>query len=132
MFKTMEEMIQAYPELCAKIRDDAQNSGAALGAAQERERIKAIEEIATGVGDPKLVADAKFGDKPLDAGQLAMAALKRQGAMGANFLDGAKKDAQNSGAAAVGSAPNAGYDMDESEQRAAMSALIAKYAGGKQ
>jgi ATP-dependent protease ClpP protease subunit len=131
MFKTVEEMIQAYPEFCTRLRDEAQSNGVELGARQERERIKAIEEIAAGVGDPKLVGDAKFGDKPLDAGQLAMAALRKQSAMGAQFLEKLGNDAKNSGAAAVGSAPNAGWEEKEEEQRAAMAAAIAKFAGGR-
>ncbi|MBM7592263.1 head maturation protease, ClpP-related [Brevibacillus fulvus] len=44
-------------------------------AAQERARLKAIDEIAANI-DPELVNEAKYGDNPMTAEQLAFRAMK--------------------------------------------------------
>lgn len=57
-----------------------------------------------------MVAEAKYGENPVDAAALALRAMQAQAAQGASVLDAMKKDAQTSGAAAVAAAPNAGPD----------------------
>jgi hypothetical protein len=56
-------------------------------AAQERARLKAIDEIAANI-DPELVNEAKYGENPMTAEQLALRAM-REGKMINNALFGA-------------------------------------------
>lgn len=126
MCTTVDELRQAYPELCAALCETAR----ADGVKQERERIQAIEEIAKGIGDEKAVNTAKFGDTPVTAQDLAIMALKRQAAMGADFLTSLKSDNAASGVGEVGGAPNGGAEVTENEKRMATAQNIAKYANG--
>lgn len=66
----LEQLKAEYPDLVEAIRNEALNEG----VSQERQRIQAIEEIAT-VGHEELVADAKFTNA-ITAEQLAVAILK--------------------------------------------------------
>ena len=83
---TLDELKAQYPELVAQIEADA--------VAKDRARIQEIEEIQDTIGDPELVASAKF-TKPTNAAALALAAMKKQAALGADFLNQrkAEKDA---------------------------------------
>lgn len=74
---TLDELKAQHPELVAQIEAEA--------VAKDRERIKEIEEIQDTIGDPELVASAKF-TKPTNAAELALAAMKKQQALGVNFL----------------------------------------------
>ena len=100
-FKTPEELRAAFPELVAQIETAAQ----ANGAAAERSRIQGIEDIEAAVGDAEMVKNAKFGEKPMNAQELAFAAMQKQAAIGANMLNGMAKDAAGSGAANVVATP---------------------------
>lgn len=100
-FKTPEELRVAFPELVAQIEAAAQ----ANGAAAERSRIQGIEDIEAAVGDAEMVKNAKFGEKPMNAQELAFAAMQKQAAIGANMLNGMAKDAAGSGAANVVATP---------------------------
>jgi ATP-dependent protease ClpP protease subunit len=88
--KTLDELKQNNPELYAEAIKEAQNT--------ERERIKAIDAIAGAVGDAELLASAKFGDTPMTAEQLALAAMKKQAAQGAEFQQKTAEDYAKSGA----------------------------------
>ena len=110
-FTTVEELRNACPELVAQIETDAR----AEAVRNERTRLQGIEEIAASVGDAALVAAAKFGENPMTAEQLALAAMKQQAAIGAQVLGGLAADAAASGAAAVGADPT-GTPKSEAEQ----------------
>ena len=110
-FQTVEELRNAAPELVAQI----ENAARADAVRDERARLQGIEEIAASVGDAALVAAAKFGENPMNAAQLALAAMKQQAAIGAQVMAGMAADAAASGAAAVGAAPN-GTPKSEAEQ----------------
>lgn len=112
-FTTVEELRNAAPELVAQI----ENAARADAVRDERARLQGIEEIAASVGDAALVAAAKFGDNPMNAAQLALAAMKQQAAIGAQVLGGLAADAAASGAAAVGADPT-GTPKSEAEQAA--------------
>ena len=75
---TLEELRAAHPELVAQIESAAQAAARTEATTAERARIKAIEEIASGVGDPQLVEDAKYGDAPCTAPELALKAMQQQ------------------------------------------------------
>ncbi len=91
---------EAYPELCAQI--------AAEAADKERARLKAIDEIAGGIPADAL-EKAKYAE-PVTAADLALAQMKANSKAGQEFLDSLVKDLAGSGAAAVNSEPNSGYD----------------------
>lgn len=74
---TLDELKAQYPELVAQIEAEA--------VAKDRARIQEIEEIQNTIGDAEMVAAAKF-TKPTNAATLALAAMKKQAAMGADFL----------------------------------------------
>ena len=71
-----------------KIKDAADKAVQA-----ERERMRAIDEIADAIGDAELVNDAKY-DNPVDAKELAFNAMLKQKAIGAKVLDNAIEDAK--------------------------------------
>ena len=75
---TIEELRAEYPELVAQIAQEA--------VAADRARIQAIEEIQDTVGDAALVAAAKFTE-PQTAEALALAAMRKQAALGKTFMD---------------------------------------------
>ena len=80
----LKELKEKYPDLVDQIRAEANEKLAedtkaavdeALGA--DRARMKAIDEIAPMVGDPKMVTKAKY-DEPITAEQLALVAMRSQ------------------------------------------------------
>jgi hypothetical protein len=119
---TLEELKNQYPALCAEMHKE----GVAAGERQEKDRLQAIDRISAGIGDQKLIDEAKYGDKQMDAGQLAMAALLAQAKQGEKFLSDIQKDADTSGVKDVAPTPNAGWAAEDEEKRAALSAAIAK------
>lgn len=96
----------AYPEICAQIAADAVSA--------ERERLKAIDEIAKGIPEDVLMK-ARY-DEPMSAADLALAQMKANNAAGQQFLNDMVQEMQNSGAAAVGTEPNTGYDTAQQKQ----------------
>ena len=96
----------AYPQLCAQIAADAVSA--------ERERLKAIDEIAKGIPEDVLMK-ARY-DEPISAADLALAQMKANNAAGQQFLNNMVQEMQNSGAAAVGTEPNTGYDTAQQKQ----------------
>lgn len=90
----------AYPQLCDQIAADAVTA--------ERERFKAIDEIAAGIPEGTLIK-AKY-EEPVSAADLALAQMKANAAAGQQFLAGMVADMQDSGAAAVPTEPNGGVD----------------------
>ena len=91
---------RAYPELCAQI--------AAEAVGEERERLKAIDEIAGSIPADAL-AKAKYAE-PVTAADLALAQMKANNKAGQEFLNSLAEDLAGSGAAAVSGEPNSGYD----------------------
>ena len=81
--KNVEDLRAKFPELVAQIEADA--------VAKDRARIQEIEEIADTIGDAELVASAKFV-KPTNAAALALAAMKKQAALGAEFINKRKAE----------------------------------------
>ena len=107
----------AYPEMCAQI--------AAEAVKNERERLKAIDEIAQGI--PADVLEKAKYTEPVTAADLALAQMKANNKAGQKFMDDLEKDLETSGAAAVGGDPNSGYDP-EGEQRAQSAEKVSGFA----
>lgn len=117
-FMTKQELMEKQPEIYNEIVRDAQaGQSAAVEAAvqEERKRIQDIDEIARQVGDDAMVREAKFGDNPMNASQLALEALKKQSRLGHSFLSGMEEDVKNSGSASVKPEPNSGTKTEKEQ-----------------
>lgn len=106
-----------YPEFVNQIVTDAVNA--------ERERLKAIDEIASGIPDDVL-NKAKY-DEPISAADLALAQMKANNKAGQQTLNNIVADLTDSGAAAVGSTPNAGTS-EEDDKKAESEAKVNNFA----
>ena len=94
---TVDELRAQYPELVAKIETDAMNGAQTQAVNAERERIKAIESIEASIGDKELINEAKYGENPMDAKELAFQAMQRHAALGTSFLAQVTNDVNDSG-----------------------------------
>ena len=103
----VEELRQAHPDLVAQVENAARTEG----ANQERTRIQGIEAIQNAIADQALIQNAKFGEKPLSAEQLAFQAMQAQAAIGNTMLNNMVSDNAASGVANVATAPNAGPEV---------------------
>ena len=103
----VEELRQAHPDLVAQV----ENAARAEGANQERTRIQGIEAIQNAIADQTLIQNAKFGETPLSAEQLAFQAMQAQAAIGNAMLNNMASDNAASGVANVATAPNAGPEV---------------------
>lgn len=131
---TLEEMKAQHPELVAQIEQQAAAAARAEAITQERERLQAIESIEASVGDAQLVHDAKYGDNPCTAEQLALKAMQKQAALGTKHLADVAADSKGSGAADVGAAPNGGEEGSENDDKAKVDAVVSIFnatKGGK-
>lgn len=95
--KSMEDLRAAYPDLFDQAVNAAKASATADGVKAERERIQGIEAIEAAIGDKEMVKNAKYGDTPLTAEQLAFKAMQQQAAIGANMVGQMAADTANSG-----------------------------------
>lgn len=107
----------AYPEFVNQIVTDAVNA--------ERERLKAIDEIASGIPDDVL-NKAKY-DEPISAADLALAQMKANNKAGQQTLNNIVDDLTNSGASSVGTTPNAGSGGEE-DKKAESEAKVNNFA----
>ena len=105
----VEELRATHPDLVAQI----ENAARADGANQERNRIQGIEAIQNAIADQALITNAKFGEKPLTAEQLAFQAMQAQAAIGNTMLNNMAADNAASGVDAVATAPNAGPEVQD-------------------
>ncbi|MCB6992903.1 Clp protease ClpP [bacterium 210820-DFI.6.37] len=124
MIKTVKELRDAYPDLVAQVETAAKEKAMAEGAASERNRIKEIEAIEAGVADKPLVDDAKFGESPLTAEQLALKAMQKQSAIGASVLNNLGDDTKASGAANIKADPKAAEEDEEEEEKEKINDLV--------
>ena len=69
----------------ASIEKTAADNARTEATAAERARLKGIESIEAQIGDKRLVQNAKYGDTPCDAAQLALAAMQAQSKLGSAF-----------------------------------------------
>ena len=128
---SLEELRQSDPELVAEIEASAASEARKQAIADERARLQAINEIAATVGDKEMVEEAMYGETACTVEQLAFRAMKKQAELGAQHLQNTAKDFQNSGAADVETAPNAGNEApeatpkDDAEERESAAKMIA-------
>lgn len=112
---TMEALRDAYPDLVSQVEAAATASEKADGIKAERARIQGIEAIEAAIGDKEMVREAKYGETPLTAEQLAFKAMQAQAAIGATVVKSLEDDAAKSGAAGVAADP-AGSDPKAKEE----------------
>lgn len=115
---TLEELKEKHPELVAAIEDAAKQTANASAVESERKRIREIEEIENSIADKELVNQAKFGDEPMDAKELAFLSMKKNAQIGVGYLEGMKNEVGKSGAEGVGAVPNSGGNELTKEQQA--------------
>lgn len=106
--KNIAELKAAFPDLVAEVEAAAVDNAKKQGATEERARIQAIEEIENSILDKDLVNEAKYGENPMTAEQLAFKAMQKQAAKGNQMLNNMKNDAAESGAEGVTATPNSG------------------------
>lgn len=128
---TLKELKEKHGDIVAQIESEAAEAARTAAIAEERARLQAIEEIEASVGDAQLIADAKYGEKPMTAEQLAFAAMKKQAALGTKHLNDVKADNEDSGAAGVGAAPNGGEEGSETDDAAQVDAIVNLYNSTK-
>lgn len=115
MAKNLEELRAENPELAEQIMAEAkaaasQDAGAVNAAVEaERKRIADIDEIAA-LYDDETVHEAKFGEKPCTAQEMAFAAAKKAAKEGQKFVGDLKDDTKASGADDVNATPAAEED----------------------
>lgn len=119
-YMTLDELKKAEPELVKQIQDEAKagvNTDDAVKQARdtERQRIRDIESIEASIADTDLVNEAKFGDKPMTAQELAFAALQKQAKIGNKILGDMKDDADESGAGNIPAEPVDGIEKEKNE-----------------
>lgn len=109
VFMTIDELRKEHPELVAQIEAEA--------VAADRARIQEIEEIQNTIGDAELIASAKF-TKPVNAAELALAAMKKQAALGADFLNRRTQETKPANEVPAGKAPEVDPAVLEAEAKA--------------
>lgn len=95
--ETIDELRTQHPDLVQQ----AENAAATSAVAAERQRLQAIDEIAPTIGDAELVREAKFGEHPCSAAELALQAMQKAAKQGTKFLNDHAADGKESGAAGV-------------------------------
>lgn len=118
MAKTIEELREKYPELTKQLEDEVKAAAATElntstteeAVAAERVRQKDIDEIAVAINDADLVHEAKYGEEPCSAQELAFRAMQKQAKQGEKHETDSAADYQASNAAKVGATPNGGKE----------------------
>lgn len=125
--KNLNDLKTAFPELMEGARAEAFDAGRAQGAADERARLEGIESIENSIQDKDLIHDAKYGDAPLNAEQLAFKALQKQSALGVTMLQDLKQDTEDSGVNGVAANPEppqmSAEEKAAAEKKAALEAV---------
>ena len=123
MANTVEELRNEFPELVAKIEADAREqvnaeNAEAVNAAvsAERQRLEEIDKYGD-LFSAELVAEAKYGENPCSAKDLAMRAAEAAKKNGQSFLKGLEEDTKESGTNGVGSAPADDEHLSEAQKK---------------
>ena len=124
---TLQELKNQHPDLVKQIEDAAKETVDTTTETRnaveaERQRIKDIESIEATIADKQMIQDAKYGENPMDAKDLAFAAMQKQAQLGNTFLKNMHEDAENSGASEVQGAP--AKDTQKEKDAADMAAVL--------
>ena len=140
----LKELKEKYPDLVSEIQSEAlakadkENASMAdervkEALSEDRARMKAIDEIASMVGDPAMVEKAKY-DEPITAEQLALIAMRTQAKQAQEFS--AARAAEVAPAQAVIATPASGTEQETdadiaADAKAAAKAFLAESKGGQ-
>ena len=107
MAKNLEELRRENPELASAVEDEIKRSASAdsasavkTAAENERQRLSDIDAIAQ-LYDEETVREAKYGENPCTAAEMAYRAAVKAAKDGTAFMANAKADFEESGAAKV-------------------------------
>lgn len=132
----LKELKEKYPNLVEQIQEDGKEqvqNQIEQALQKERERLKAIEEIESIVGDKELVKAAKYGENKMTAQDLAFAAMKKQAKLGEDFFRSMVEDTKKSGVnqVIVTSSEEEHINSEEDEIKAAAEMIAAGFGGKK-
>lgn len=141
MAKNLEELRAENPELATQVERDVRaavsaehEDSEAKATKAERQRIADIDSIAH-LYDEETVRNAKYGDNPCTAQEMAFRAAQAAAKTGGAFMAGVKSDYNASGANGVGAAPATNGDggaepitpeAKQAEARANVKALLGR------
>ncbi|MGG1442101.1 head maturation protease, ClpP-related [Brevibacillus laterosporus] len=117
--KNIEELKATYPELCNQLVAEASES--------ERKRIEEIDSVSASI-DPDLLNKAKYIE-PMDAAQLALAAIKADSSKGKQYLSSREKEIEEAQGVQASNLPQEEKDDKKQEENAIN--LIAASANAK-
>lgn len=126
MANTVDELRKEYPELTAQMEADAKAAvvppdntvDIQTAVETERQRQQEIDEIAPSILDADMIREAKYGEKPCTAQELAFLAMKKQAEKGEKHLTDAATDFAASGANNVPSAASPVAETDPESKEA--------------
>ncbi len=127
MANTIEELRAECPEPVAQIEAQARaaaetpaGDGAGSGdpVAAERQRIRDIDALAS-LFDDETINEAKYGDHPCTAQEMAYRAAQKAAGQGRAFLRDLEDDNKASGAQGVGASVSDGGIYDKADEKAA-------------
>lgn len=139
MAKNLEELKAENPELAESIMAEANAAVAAdvtAATEAERQRLREIDSIAS-IYDDETVNEAKYGDKPCNAQEMAFRAAQKAAQSSKTFLNDLEQDGKDSGAAGVPAAaadtelPNPATQQTKEERIAAGAAAAKAVTGSK-
>ena len=118
----MNELKAKYPELVNQIADEVRQTAQTESreavqnavneaVAAERKRMQDIDSIAKTIG-ADLVNEAKYGENPMSASELALKALQTQQAQGADFLKSRNEEQKDAEVNTVVPQPVSGTEED--------------------
>lgn len=106
---TLEALKNDHPDIVKSIADESAENAVRA----ERERQKAIDEIAPVIADKNALADAKYGESGISAETLLYNAAKANAGKGAEFFAAMVADNGASNASKVESEPTGGAEEDD-------------------
>lgn len=127
---TLEELRQEHPELVSELEASVSHDNA---VSAERQRLQEIDQIA-GLFSDDLVQEAKYGEQPCTAQEMAYRAAQQAVQQGNAFVQAMERDGAASGTASVGAAPaiaDEGAPKTEEQKMSAARASV-KSALGKE
>lgn len=122
---TLEEFLQENPEAKAELDERIQNAKKE-GVTNERKRLEELDAISSTV-TPEALSDAKYGDDPMDAKELAYQAMKDEKLRMTSYMSDAVDDSKESGVEDVG----AGSEEETEEESVSMANYVNQKKGGK-
>ena len=134
MAKNLEELRAENPELAEALMREARSSvsAAQTSAEQERERLRAIDEVAE-FCPPEIVQEAKYGEKACSAQEMLFRAAERAKEKGQKFLADLTADTRASGVQDVPAEPGTAEPNDNgmANVEASAKAAVARYMQAK-